>query len=108
MESSYYTKFFESKVFFDWYIKLVIQFKGGKFKLSYYDDGNVYQSPEKYTMPLSARSKHFIDYFKEKDGATLAAKQNRDGMIALYESILNTTTSAKTSLEKKAQKKDDF
>jgi hypothetical protein len=86
---------------FHWYIRLVIQFKDGKIRCMYYDDGNALQPSTQYTQGISSRTYHLNQYFKESDGVNNATKAMTNGMIALKESININMLSIKDFILKK-------
>ena len=106
--NSYFQKTLGVKSTRGWYIRLVIQFKDYKFKMSYYDDGNTSTPGSQYAPPVSSRVYYFKDYFKNDDGIKVAYKINTPGFIAVHESITNTSLSVKTYIQKQESKKNDW
>lgn len=100
--SSFYAKSLGMKTTIDWYIRLLIQFKDGKIKCSYIDDGNVRMTD----VNVSARTYKLKDYFKEKDGIMVAQKMHTIGLVNLHNTIINSFNSLKESIEKKETSKD--
>jgi hypothetical protein len=87
----------------------MIQFKDGKIKCTYYDDGNARIAASQYSAGTSSRTYHLKDYFKEKDGVMVCAKTNTLGMVNLYDSILAGFKSIKDNIEKnEANKGNDW
>lgn len=108
ISSSYYVKSL-TKTTVDWYIRLLIQFKDGKIRCTYYDDGNVRMLPTQYSAGYSARIFHLKDYFKEKDGILVSQKASVQGMINLHNSIIVDFNSIKESINNKTiDKKNDW
>jgi hypothetical protein len=106
IEKSFFFKSLGIKSYTDFYIRLVIQFKDGKIKCTYYDDGNVAISPTQYQGFISARSFGLERYFKEKKGQTIAKAGTIDGFIALKENIISNFNSIKVDIDKKETNKD--
>jgi hypothetical protein len=108
ISSSYYVKSL-TKTTVDWYIRLLIQFKDGKIRCTYYDDGNVRMLPTQYSPGYSARIFHLKDYFKEKDGVLVSQKSSVQGMLNLHNSIIADFNSIKESINNKTiDKKNDW
>ena len=106
--NSYFQKTLGVKSIRGWYIRLVIQFKEGKFKMLYYDDGNTFTPGSQYAPPVSSRTYYFKDYFKNVDGIKVAYKINTPGFIAVHENITNTSLSVKTYIQKQEPTKNDW
>jgi hypothetical protein len=106
--STYYVKSLGIKYTYDWYIRLMIQFKDGKIRCTYYDDGNVSMLASQYTPALAARSYYIKDVFKKQDNRFVCPKMNTPGIINLYNSIKISFTSIKSDVEKNTLKKDDW
>jgi len=94
IDNSFFSKSFGSRIQLNWYIRLVIQFKDGKIKCSYFDDGNALTSG----VMGSTRTIHLKDYFKEDDGKMIAVKHFKDGLLAIHQSLINSFDSLKKSL----------
>lgn len=106
--NSYFVKSL-SKVSVNWYIRLLIQFKDGKIRCTYYDDGNVRMLPTQYSTGYSDRVFHLKDYFKERDGIYICEKKSIQGMINLHNSIIAEFNSIKESINNKTiDKKNDW
>jgi hypothetical protein len=85
INDAFYVKSWGTVVKVSWYIRLVVQTKNGKAKVSFYDDGNVMMTN------ASARSIHLSQYFP-------GGKQQKpysEGLWNLRESILTTLTACK-------------
>jgi hypothetical protein len=106
IDGSFYSKSLGIKSYFEYYIRLVIQFKEGKIKCSYYDDGNVAVLPSKYQSFIEARTIFIPENFKEKKGLIVAKSNNVDGLLALKESIIRNFNSIKVDIDKKEINKD--
>ena len=98
IDKSFYNSILLTDFYWSWYIRLVFQFKDGKIKATYSDDGNVYEPSTKY---VDARSVFLKTYFKEKKGQTFAKTSSLKGLIALKESIVKNFNTLKTELSKK-------
>lgn len=79
IDKSYYIKSLGIKTAMSWYIRLTIQFKDGKIKYSFYDDGNL------RTSVLRDKQYFFKAYFKGDDPTMIARGPNKDGMLKVYE-----------------------
>jgi len=79
--SSFYIKILGMKNYLDWYIRLVVQVRDQKIKVSFYDDGNAFRpgtyAGNTYIKAVPARQNKFEDYFK-KDGTI--GKANGEGL----------------------------
>lgn len=106
--NSYFQKTLGIKSFIGWYIRLVMEFKDGRFKMSYYDDGNTFRPGSQYAASGPARSYHFNDYFKNIHETKVAYKLNTPGFLAVHDEILNTTLSVKSYIQKQESKKSDW
>jgi hypothetical protein len=78
-----------------WYVRLVIQFKDGKIRCSYYDDGDV-----------SRGSNRLKTYFIEENGIMYSNKRTIKGLIKLKESIIYNLNSLKEGILKKDTSKE--
>ncbi len=96
------------KIDYDWYIRLVIQFKDGKVRCQYFDDGNVYVPSSNGSVAISSRSNNLINYFKESDGIKNSMKLFTLGMVAVKEGVLRNFASIKESIEKKDSDKKEW
>jgi hypothetical protein len=96
------------KIDSDWYIRLVIQFKDGKVRCQYFDDGNVYVPSSNGSIAISSRSNNLINYFKESDGIKNSMKLFTLGMVAVKEGVLRNFASIKESIEKKDSDKKEW
>jgi hypothetical protein len=106
ISSALYLKSIFGKLSINWYIRLLIQFKDGKIRCTYYDDGNVQMLLSKYSAGVSARTNHLKDYFKEVDGRQVCSKPFTAGIISLHKSILNNFQSIKIGIEIEAKKEE--
>ena len=88
----------------DWYIRLVIQFKDGKVKCAFYDDGNVYFYNAAAARATQDREIKLTDFFNKSGDAWKAYK---DPMINLRASLIETFGSFKKSVAT-TLKKDDW
>jgi len=88
IDKSYYVKSGKYSVTVDWYIRLVIQFKDGKIKCSYFDDGNAFIPSSQYSASLSRGTYKLKTYFKEEDGVLNSTKMTTNGLLAIKESVM--------------------
>jgi hypothetical protein len=98
--SFYWSGNFGITMSMSWYIRLVIQFKEGKIRCSYYDDGNV------YTPYVSRGTNRLKTYFIEENGIMYSNKRTIKGLIKLKESIIYNLNSLKEGILKKDTSKD--
>lgn len=108
IDKNMYMKTMGIKIDYDWYIRLVIQFKDGKVRCQYFDDGNVYVPSSNGSVAISSRSNNLINYFKESDGIKNSMKLFTLGMVAVKEGILRNFASIKESIEKKDSDKKEW
>ena len=108
IDKNMYMKTMGIKIDSDWYIRLVIQFKDGKVRCQYFDDGNVYVPSSNGSIAISSRSNNLINYFKESDGVKNSMKLFTLGMVAVKEGILRNFASIKESIEKKDGDKKEW
>jgi|LauGreDrversion4_2_1035121.scaffolds.fasta_scaffold21242_8 hypothetical protein len=106
--SAYYVKSLGIKYTYDWYIRLMIQFKDGKIKCTYFDDGNVRTLASQYAPAVAARSYYLKDVFKKQDDKFVCPKMNTAGIVNLYNSIKLSFNSIKLDVDKNALMKDDW
>jgi hypothetical protein len=93
---------------FSWYIRLVIQFKDGKMRTQYFDDGNTFQPGGQYNVSTPARKNHLVNYFKEDDGVLLGLKNASPGLASLKQSIKLNASDLKVSVTLNQVKKDEW
>ena len=105
--SSFFIKNMGMRSSIDWYIRLVIQFKDGKIRCSFYDDGNVMMLPTQYSSSVPARTIKLKDYFKEEENSLIAKKSFVQGMVSLRNNIINTFESINEELNKKESVKQN-
>jgi hypothetical protein len=104
ISDAYYTKQLGSKFPQNWYIRFVIQFKNGKMKCSYYDDGNVSVLPSKYDGGYPARKYHFSIGFGENP--PVAKRSTKDGLLNLHQKIEDNFESLKNSISMPTSEKE--
>ena len=80
-----------------WYLRLIAEFKDGKMRVSFYDDGNAFWPGNQYAPSTSARTYKLTMYFK--DGKP--RKGAYDGLLNLKRSIEATANSIKLVEHKK-------
>lgn len=87
ISSSLYVKSLGIKTSISWYIRLLIQFKDGRVKYTYFDDGNVQVPASQYSPGSRARAYRLKDYFAEKNGVYLCKNAYTQGMVDLRSSL---------------------
>lgn len=107
IDKNMFMKTMGMKMDYNWYIRLVIQFKDGKVRCQYFDDGNTYMPSDK-GVSMSSRSHHLNEYFKESDGIKTSMKMFTLGMVAVKEGVLKNFASIKESIEKKDGDKKEW
>jgi hypothetical protein len=106
--SAYYVKSLGVKYNSDWYIRLIIQFKDGRLKCTYYDDGNVRALSSQYSPGVAARTYRLKDVFKKENDKLVSPKMNTLGLINLHNSIKDSFNGIKESIEKSSTKGEDW
>jgi hypothetical protein len=107
--NSYYIKTVMGKQPLPWYIRLIIQFKDGRIRCTFYDDGNVTMLADQYSPGAAARTIKLKDYFKESDGVFVnRAKSLTNGLVALRNSIEKDFLSIKEDILKGDSKSEDW
>ena len=88
---------------YEWYIRMQIEIKDNKIRISFFDDGNVLMTG--YYIP--SRTYKLTRYFK-KDGNSI--KIWTDGLISLKTSCINKTIDIENSIKSSQSniKKDDW
>jgi hypothetical protein len=94
------------------YIRLVVQFKDGRIKASFYDDGNVYCPPTQYSVAVPARTRFYTSAYKNSE-TTICEKGIYKGAYQIHKSykegVLSTMGELKQALQKSAAVvNDDF
>ncbi len=94
------------------YVRLVVQFKDGRIKASFYDDGNVYYPPTQYSAAVPARTRYYTDAYKNPE-ATLCEKGLSKAAYQVHKSFNQSTLSTMEELKTALQKtttivNDDF
>lgn len=97
----------------NWYVRLVVQAKDGKMKISFFDDGNVRISANQYAAATPARAWKLSEYFKaetteENKEVSIAIKRSTAGLISLHADILTTLDNLKKSILSKDDLKNDW
>lgn len=107
--NAYYIKTVMGPSSLPWYIRLIVQFKDGRIKCTFYDDGNVTMPKDQSNIGAAARTIKLSDYFKENDGVFVnRAKSLTNGLVALRNSINNDFLSIKEDIVKGDSKSDDW
>lgn len=106
-------KFMGTKSISSWYIRLVIQVKDGKMKISFFDDGNVRIPANQYAAALPARAWKLSDSFKtetneENKEVSIAIKRATAGLISLRDGILTSLDNLKKSILSKDDLQNDW
>lgn len=105
IDNSFFIKYMGT-IPYSWYVRLVIQFKDGKIKCSYYDDGNELIPISEGIRSLKRREINFKFYFKEENDAMFAIKMTTLGLVSFKESIISNLNSLKESILKKDTSKE--
>lgn len=92
------------------YIRLVIQFKDGRIKASFYDDGNVFTPSTQYSAAVAARTYYYTNTYKEPE-TTLCEKGMSKAAYQIHKSfrkgVISTMEELKSALQKSAAVLDD-
>lgn len=106
LDGSYFNTMGKKRYNSDWYIRLVIQFKDGKIRCQYFEDGNAF-IPSQYGMPSTERGRyHFKQFFDEENGVMYSKKTVTMGLVSFKESIISNLNSLKESILKKDTSKE--
>lgn len=105
IDNSFFIKYLGS-IPYSWYVRLVIQFKDGKIKCSYYDDGNVLVPISKGIRSLKSREIDFKFYFKEENNGNFSIRMTTLGLVSFKENIISNVNSLKESILKKDTSKE--
>jgi hypothetical protein len=93
-----YVKFLGSTSTCEWYVRLIAEFKEGKMRVSFIDDGNTFWPGNQYAPATRARIYNLSMYFK--DGEPL--KKAHGGLINFKDVIVNVANSIKIVEQKKS------
>ena len=106
IDKSYFYKVAKYIVNNDWYVRLVIQFKDGKIRCQYYEDGNVF-IPSQYGVPSTeSRTFYFKQFFEEENGILYSKKLTKLGFVSFKESIISNLNSLREEILKKDTSKE--
>ena len=105
IDKSFFIKYM-GKIPYSWYVRLVIQFKDGKIKCSYYDDGNELVPISQGIRSLKRREINFKFYFKEDNNEMFSIKMTTLGLVSFKESIISNQNSLEESILKKDTSKE--
>jgi hypothetical protein len=106
IDKSYFYKVGKMIVNNEWYVRLVIQFKDGKIRCQYFEDGNVF-IPSQYGVPSTeSRTFYFKQFFEEENGVLYSKKLTKLGLVSFKESIISNVNSLKESILKKDTSKE--
>jgi hypothetical protein len=108
IDKSMYMKTMGMTSSYSWYIRLVVQFKDGRMRAQYYDDGNTFQPGLQYGPDIRARQYRLANYFKEDNGRKVAQKIFTGGMVALKTSILENARDLENSVKANTPNKQDW
>jgi hypothetical protein len=105
IDKSFFIKYM-GNIPYSWYVRLVIQFKDGKIKCSYYDDGNELVPISQGIRSLKRREINFKFYFKEDNNEMYSIKMTTLGLVSFKESIISNLNSLKEGILKKDTSKE--
>jgi len=109
LTNAHYIKTIMGKQPLPWYIRLIVQFKDGRIRCTFYDDGNAMWLGDKYSPGVAARTIKLTDYFIENDGVFVnRAKSLTNGLVSLRKSIDNDFISIKEDILKGESKSEDW
>ncbi len=94
-----------------YYTKLTIQFKDGKVKVSFFDDGNVYYPASQYASAVQARTIFISNSFKEPEQliCNKGLQKTTYKLIEGYKTnVYNTLIDFENTLKNNSILKDDF
>lgn len=106
LDKSFFIKVMGNTIPYTWYVRLVIQFKDGKIKCSYYEEGNGFVPSENGVPSMESRKIQFKQYFKEDDGVMYSTKITKLGLVSFKENIISNLNSLKESILKKDTSKE--
>lgn len=98
---SFYVKTLGMTTVCDWYVRLVIEFKDGKVRVTFIDDGNAFWSGNQYAPATRARTYKLSMYFKE--GEDQPRKAHYNGLVAFKNNVVETCASIKMDEIKKSK-----
>ncbi len=92
------------------YIRLVVQFKDGRIKASFFDDGNVFTPSTQYAAAVAARTYYYTNTYKDSE-TMLCEKGMTKAVYQIHKNfkkgILSTMDELKSALQKSATVVDD-
>jgi hypothetical protein len=86
-----YVKSLGAIVIAEWYVRLVAEFKEGKMRVSFYDDGNSFWLGSQYAPSTPARTYKLAMYFKDGE----PRKMSHAGLVGFKDGVINTANSIK-------------
>jgi hypothetical protein len=104
LTKSFYIKTFGMRSDLSWYVRLVIEFKDGKARVTFMDDGNAFWPGSQYAPAVQARSYKLEMYFRKEDN--LPTKATYNGLIEFKNNVLSTCSSIK--LDELKKNKDNW
>lgn len=112
IDETFYIKTLGRPTYKTWYIRMVVQIKDNKIKVSLFDDGNGFWAGS-YSGGVSvpatqARTYRFSDYFHKKGSKEgTCGKMVNDGLENIKESCISTTKSLNKSLAENTNNQTD-
>ena len=101
LTKSFYTKTLGMTNVCDWYIRLIIEFKDGKSRVTFIDDGNAFWPGSQYGPATSPRIYKLSMYFR--DGEEQPRKVYYGGLVSLKNNVVTIASSIKLDEIKKNQ-----
>lgn len=92
-----YVKFLGATTVCEWYVRLIAEFKDGKVRVSFIDDGNTFWPGNQYAPATRARMYNLNLYFKDGE----PAKKAHAGLVNFKDVIVNVANSIKLVEQKK-------
>ena len=110
IESSFFITMGKKRFKSDFYIRLVIQFKDGKIRCQYFEDGTNdkigFWIPPYDVRPSESGTYHLKQFFEEENGNLYSNKMITLGLVSFKESIISNLNSLKESILKKETSKE--
>lgn len=101
---SFYIKTLGMRSDLSWYVRLVVEFKDGKARVTFIDDGNAFWPGNQYAPATQARSYKLQMYFKKEDN--LPTKATYNGLVEFKNNVVYTCSSIK--LDEMKKNKDNW
>jgi hypothetical protein len=110
IESSFFITMGKKRFKSDFYIRLVIQFKDGKIRCQYIEDGTndkiAFWIPPYDVRPTERGTYHLKQFFEEENGIMYSKKMITLGLLSFKENIISNLNSLKESILKKDTSKE--